>query len=417
MPSLASNLMSNSSITFRGTFSALRHRNYRLWFIGQMVSLIGTWMQGTAQGYLVYTLTGSAAFLGYVSFVSGVPTWLFTLYGGLIADMMPRRTLLIITQTVMMLLAFVMAGLVFLGWIQPWMIIVMSFLLGIANAFDAPARQAFVVELVQREDMVNAIALNGTMFNASVVVGPAVAGLTYAAFGPGWCFTINAISFIAVIVALLLMRMVPFKRVVTTISNINQLKEGLRFTLANKVLVTLIINIGMVNLLSNGMMTLLPAWAVEVLHGDVTTNGLLVSARGIGALIGGLSIAALSTYRIKGRLWLYGSFISPILMIIFALMRWLPASLIMLSLVGLGFMLVGNVSNSLVQTQTSDELRGRVMGIYTLVMFGVMPIGSLISGVVADRIGETTTIIISAVILLVVTTIIRLTNPEIQKMG
>jgi MFS family permease len=310
-----------------------------------------------------------------------------------------------------------MAGLVFLGWIQPWMIIVMSFLLGIANAFDAPARQAFVVELVQREDMVNAIALNGTMFNASVVVGPAVAGLTYAAFGPGWCFTINAISFIAVIVALLLMRMVPFKRVVTTISNINQLKEGLRFTLANKVLVTLIINIGMVNLLSNGMMTLLPAWAVEVLHGDVTTNGLLVSARGIGALIGGLSIAALSTYRIKGRLWLYGSFISPILMIIFALMRWLPASLIMLSLVGLGFMLVGNVSNSLVQTQTSDELRGRVMGIYTLVMFGVMPIGSLISGVVADRIGETTTIIISAVILLVVTTIIRLTNPEIQKMG
>jgi predicted MFS family arabinose efflux permease len=265
--------------------------------------------------------------------------------------------------------------------------------------------------------MVNAIALNGTMFNASVVVGPAVAGLTYAAFGPGWCFTINAISFIAVIVALLLMRMVPFKRVVTTISNINQLKEGLRFTLANKVLVTLIINIGMVNLLSNGMMTLLPAWAVEVLHGDVTTNGLLVSARGIGALIGGLSIAALSTYRIKGRLWLYGSFISPILMIIFALMRWLPASLIMLSLVGLGFMLVGNVSNSLVQTQTSDELRGRVMGIYTLVMFGVMPIGSLISGVVADRIGETTTIIISAVILLVVTTIIRLTNPEIQKMG
>jgi MFS family permease len=409
--------MSNSSITFRGTFSALRHRNYRLWFIGQMVSLIGTWMQGTAQGYLVYTLTGSAAFLGYVSFVSGVPTWLFTLYGGLIADMMPRRTLLIITQTVMMLLAFVMAGLVFLGWIQPWMIILLSFLLGIANSFDAPARQAFVVELVEREDLVNAIALNGTMFNASVVVGPAVAGLTYAAFGPGWCFTLNGVSFIAVIIALAFMRMVPFKRIVTTVSNISHLKEGLRFTLANKVLVTLILNIGMVNLLSNGMMTLLPAWAVEVLHGDVTTNGLLVSARGIGALIGGLSIAALSNHRIKGRLWLYGSFISPILMIIFALLHWLPASLIMLSLIGLGFMLVGNVTNALVQTQVSDELRGRVMGIYTLVMFGVMPIGSLISGVVADRIGETITIIISAVILLVVTTIIRLTNPEIQKMG
>ena len=202
MKTLTQTLPLNAS----GTFAAFRHRNYRLWFIGQLVSLIGTWMQATAQGYLLFTITGSAAYLGYIGFISGVPSWLLIMYGGLIADRMSRRKLLIITQTSMMILAFVLAGLVFLNLVQPWHILVLAFLLGVANAFDTPARQALVVDLVEKKDMTNAIAFNSTMFNAGLIIGPAAGAAIYALTGPGWCFLINGISFIAVIIALGMMR-------------------------------------------------------------------------------------------------------------------------------------------------------------------------------------------------------------------
>src|SRR5271157_4058592 len=191
----------NESARWRRTFMALKYPNYRLWFRGQMVSLFGTWMQTTAQGFLVYELTHSPRYLGYVGFAAGAPTWLLTLYGGVVADRIPRRMLLIITQSCMMVLAFILAALWFLHVVQPWHIMVLAFLLGVANSFDAPARQAFVSELVPREDLTNAIALNATMFNTATAVGPAVAGATYALFGAGWCFTINGLSFIAVLTA------------------------------------------------------------------------------------------------------------------------------------------------------------------------------------------------------------------------
>src|SRR5262245_9039549 len=175
------------------TFSAFRYRNYRLWFAGQLVSLVGTWMQTTAQGFLVFELTHSPAYLGYVGFAAGVPSWLFMLYGGVIADRVSRRNLLLMTQTGMVILAFILAALTFSGWVQPWHIIVLALGLGVANAFDAPARQAFVVEMVDREDLTNAIALNSSMFNLATVVGPAVSGLVYAWLGPAWCFTINGL--------------------------------------------------------------------------------------------------------------------------------------------------------------------------------------------------------------------------------
>ena len=191
------------------TFAALKYPNYRLWFAGQLASLVGTWMQSTAQGFLIFQLTDSPAYLGLVEFVSDIPSWVFMLYGGVIADRMPRRTLLVITQTAMLVLAFILAALTFAGLVQPWQIVLLAFLLGVAHAFDTPARQAFVLEMIEREDLGNAIALNATMFQSAVVVGPAVAGITYALLGPAWCFTINGISFIAVIVALLKMRLPP----------------------------------------------------------------------------------------------------------------------------------------------------------------------------------------------------------------
>ena len=188
------------------TFAALKHYNYRLYFIGMMVSMMGTWMQTTAQGFFIYQLTNSTTYLGLVVFIGGVPTWLFTLFGGVVADRIPRRTLIVITQTSMMVLAFILGALAFANAVQPWQILVLAFLLGVANAFDVPARMSFSLELVSREDMTNAIALNSTMQNISALVGPSVAGLTYAAFGPAWCFTINGISLIAMIIAMLLMR-------------------------------------------------------------------------------------------------------------------------------------------------------------------------------------------------------------------
>ncbi len=392
-------VMTRASRSLQRTFASLNSPNYRLWFIGQLVSLVGTWMQMTAQGYLVFELTKSPAFLGYVGFASGLPSWLFTLYGGVIADRMSRRTLMVITQSAMMILAFLLAGLVFSGQVLPWHIIAIALALGVANAFDAPARQAFVVELVDREDLTNAIALNATMFNAAVVVGPAFAAAVYALLGPAWCFTINGLSFIAVIVALLLMKLAPQTSSPKHSSALSQLKEGLRYTAAQPTIRALIVNLGMISLFGVSILTLLPAWSVNILGGDVRTNGLLLSARGIGSLVGALMIAWLGQRQPRGRVWTIGNLLMPIVLAVFAAAHWLPVS--MAAMIGLGwaFMVQANLSNSLVQTSIPDNLRGRVMGIYTLVFFGAMPLGSLLAGSGANWLGEPGIVFLCAAVL------------------
>jgi MFS family permease len=403
-------------MSWRQTFAALKYYNYRLWFIGQLVSLIGTWMQSTAQAYLVFELTKSPAYLGYVGFATGLPVWLFTLYGGVIADRMSRRTLMVITQSAMMILAFILAWLVFADKIQPWQIIVLAFLLGIANAFDAPTRQAFVVELVDREDLTNAIALNSIMFNAAVVVGPAVAGLTYAALGPAWCFTINGISFIAVIVALLFMHIQPMPLKERRTSAITELKEGLRYVASHQTIRALIGSQAVVSLFGIGFVVLFPAWAVTVLGGDVTTNGLMLSARGLGAMIGGLMIAALGRYRSKGKLWTLGSFMMPVFMIVFAFVRWIPLSLATLVILGWSFMVLLNTNNALVQLNITDNLRGRVMGLLSLAFFGFMPLGSLLAGSLADVVTEPVTVVFSALVLLGFAVFVWFRLPAVRKL-
>jgi len=384
----------------RETFISLRHPNYRLWFAGQMVSLFGTWMQMTAQGFLVYELTGSPAYLGYVGFAAGMPSWLFTLYGGVVADRIPRRRLLIITQSAMMLLAFTLAYLTFSGLVQPWHIVLMAFLLGVANAFDAPARQAFTIELVGRQDLTNAIALNATMFNTAMIVGPALGGIIYALAGAAWCFVINAISFVAVIGALALMRFDRALAVEKNGSAAGGLREGLRYVVRTPSVRGLILSLGAFAFFGIGIVTLIPAWSVEVLGGTAATNGLLLSARGVGSLIAGLMIAALGRYQIKGRLLTLGSFAMALALLAFAAARLLPLSLLAFAAVGWGFMLIINTVNALVQNQVPDALRGRVMGIYVLVFFGMTPIGSLAAGVAAAAFGEPITVALTAVLLL-----------------
>jgi predicted MFS family arabinose efflux permease len=401
---------------WRQTFAALKYPNYRLWFIGQLVSLAGTWMQSAAQGYLIYQITKSPVYLGYVSFASGIPTWLFTLYGGVIADRMSRRALMIITQTSMMILAFILAALTFTGVVQPWHILLLAFLLGIAQAFDAPARQAFVLEMVEREDLTNALALNATMFNSAVAVGPAVGGLTYAAFGPGWCFTLNGLSFIAVIVALALMKLKALAPVGRRGSPMLELREVLRYVVHHHYIGVLIAMIGVSGLFGASLFSLFPAWAVAVLHGNETTNGLLLSARGVGALIGALFIASLGRFRFKGRVLTVGTFAFPILMLVFSALRWLPFSLLSLVAVGFAQILTFNLINALVQTQAEDRYRGRVMGVYSLVFFGSMPIGALVAGAIAQQTNEQLAVVLGASVLLVSAVLLWVFIPRIRRL-
>ena len=378
------------------------------------MSLFGTWMQRTAQAYLIFDLTKSSIYLGYVGFAYGLPSWIFMLYGGAIADRFPRRSILLIAQISMMILAFILAGLTITGLVLPWHIVLLAFLLGCANAFDAPARQAFVIELVDSSDLTNAIALNSSMINSAMVIGPAVAGLTYAAFGPAWCFIINGITFIAVIVALLFMKLKAFTPVDKQVSIMLEIKDGLVFAVKKPIIRTLIINLGVLSLAGLGFVTLLPVWAVEILGGDATTNGYLHTARGIGALSGALLIAAIGQLYSKGKLFTVGTIVMPVFLLIFSFTRLLPASFITLIGVGWGFMVMVNLSNTIVQMNLTDNLRGRVMGIFTFTFFGLMPIGSLVNGALADLLGAARTIQINASILFVAAIMLILFFPFIR---
>jgi MFS family permease len=399
---------------FMEAFASFGHRNYRLWFTGQAASLVGTWMQLTTQGFLVFQLTHSPAFLGYVGFASGAPVWLFTLLGGVVSDRMPLRRLLLITQTMMMILAFILAALTFFGHIQPWHIVLLAFGLGVANAFDAPARQAFVIELVGRKDLGNAIALNATMFNLGTAIGPAVAGVVYAILGPAWCFTVNGISFIAVILALLMMRLEMQTPRVRTGTALDDLKDGLRYVVSHPTIRILITVTTVTTIFGMGFAVLLPAWAVKILGGDSTTNGFLQSARGFGSLIGALTIASLARIKIKGKLLTLGSILFPVLLLVWSTIRWLPLSLLMLVGIGWSTMLVLNISNILGQLQVPDQLRGRVMSIYTLGFMGMFPLSALLSGTIAEMIGEPTTVALGALVTITFGALLWLCVPRLR---
>ena len=400
----------------RGTFTALKHPNFRLWFIGQLVSLVGTWMQITAQGYLVFDLTHSPAYLGYVGFANGIPIFILTLYGGVVADRVPRRILLIITQAYMMLLAAILATLVFTNLIQPWHIILLAFMSGIGNSFDAPARQAFVVELVGHDDLTNAIALNASMFTTANAVGPAVAGITYAAFGPAWCFTLNGISFLAVILALALMHIKPIVYDTVRKSAVHAMSEALHFVSKKRTIILLLATVLVVGMFGMSLASLMPVWAVDVLNGDVKTNGWLLSARGLGSLMGALTVAAFSARAVRGKLWTAGSFMLPGLMLLFSFMHIVPISLAVMVMVGWAFMTILNTSNALVQLRVTDALRGRVMGLYSLVFMGAMPLGTLILAWLAEQVSAPFAVWVASGVLACYFIIIWFRFPEVRKL-
>lgn len=400
----------NKKFFWHKTFLALNYPNYKLWFFGQLVSLFGSWMQTTAQGFFIYELTHSSAYLGYVGFATGLPTWIFMLYAGVIADRVSRKKTLLITQTAMMILAFILASLTFLKIVQPWHIICLAAGMGIANAFDAPARQAFVRELVEPEALTNAIALNSAMFNTAIALGPAMGGIIYAALGPGWCFVINGITFIAVISALARMKIVFSFLKNTVNSPFEDLKQGIKYTIRHPTIRFLILTIAIMALFGVTFVTLLPAWAVKILHGDARTNGYLQTARGLGALTSALFIASLGIFNFKGKLLTIGTFLFPVFTILFTTSNNFILSIIFLFGAGMSQILIMNLSNSLVQLQVEEGVRGRVMGIYTFIFFGLLPFGALLIGTVAQIFSERSAILIAGSITLIYATLLYLLN-------
>lgn len=401
-----------------GTFGSFKFRNYKLWFVGQATSLLGTWMQTAAQQYLIYELTGSSAFVGTVSFVSGIPSWIFMLFAGTVADRMSKRRLMIVTQTGMMILAFILAALVFAGIITPTWILALAFLLGLLNAFDAPARQAFVSELVDREHLSNAIAMNSLMFNLGTALGPAISGFVYYLFRPGWCFTINGISFVAVIIALSMM-VFPNEKLKPTKAEISpflQLKEGFRFVWENKQIRYLIFMLAVTTLFSSAVVTLFPAWSKIYLGGDERLFGFMMSARGVGAIFSAFLIATLGNTKFKSKILYANYFIFPLIIVCFTFIRSQIFSLLVLLMFGFSLILLFNLTNALVQENTPNHLRGRVMGIYSFAFFGLMPVGSLWIGFVARYTSEQTSMLIAAGVSFVVALAMSIFAPKFREM-
>jgi MFS family permease len=385
-------------VIWRDTFAALKHRNYRLFFIGQLISLIGTWMQATAQGWLVYQLTGSKVLLGTVAAVGSLPMLLLSVWGGSVADRHSKRTVIFYTQTGMMLLAFGFAALVGSGRIQPWHILVLAALGGVAMAFDMPARQAFVVEMTSHEDLMNAVSLNSSIFNGARVVGPAVAGFLMAHAGMTWCFILNGLSFIAVMAGLLMMRLPKFVPPTKPRSAGRHILEGFAYVAGHRRLRILLLLFGVVGVFGWSYAVLLPAYATDILHVGESGYGVLLSANGCGALLGALTVATYGR-RVKPRLLILGGlWLFSAMLVLLAVVRWYPLVLACLAVGGWGMLLYFSTTNTLIQSSVSQVMRGRVMGIWALVFGGMMPVGGIESGFLSHAVGVPWTITVGALI-------------------
>ena len=369
----------------------MQHRNFQLFIAGQLISLIGTWMQTTAQLWLVYRLTGSAALLGIFGFASQVPMLFLSFLGGYLGDHYNRHRGVVATQTVSMVLAFVLAALTLTGRIQgwhgAWVVIAIAFMLGTVNAFDVPIRQAFLVQMVGKEDLPNAIALNSSIFNGARVVGPAIAGFTVAWIGEGWCFFLNGVSFVAVIVALLMMRIAKTEIKASDESPLQSLVQGFRFAMSDLPIRSTLLLLSVLSLFGLQYSVFMPIYAQDILKGNARTLGLLMSAAGVGAVLGALHFAARTNYRGLARWIAATSTTTAVGILIFSGAKSFWLCVIVLFVVGFAATSQMAATNTLVQNRVPDELRSRVMAVYATMFMGVQPIGALIAGGVAKRIG------------------------------
>jgi MFS family permease len=381
-------------------FRALQHRNFQLFIAGQLVSLIGTWMQSTAQLWLVYKLTNSAALLGVFGFANQVPILFLASIGGYVGDRYNRHLGVIWTQTAAMVLAFLLAALTLAQVIQVWHLITIAFLVGIVNAFDVPIRQAFLVQMVGKEDLPNAIALNSSIFNGARVVGPAIAGLAIVWIHEGWCFFLNGVSFLAVIGALLAMRIPKTEPKRADESPFRTFIEGFRFAMSDRPVRAALLLLSLLSLLGLQYSVVLPIFAKDILHRGAGGFGLLMSFAGVGAVLGALHFAARTDYKELAKWIAATSTICAICLIVFSESKIFWLSSMVLVVVGFAATSQMAATNTLIQIRVPDELRGRVMAVYATMFMGVQPIGALLAGVIAKKIGAPYTLTIFGVLVL-----------------
>lgn len=411
----------NSKPTFFDRFAALRalrHRNFRLYFSGQGLSVIGTWVQRIALTWLVYRLTNSALLLGIVGFSSQIPILIITPLAGVLADRLDKHKILLYTQSLSMLQAFVLAFLVLFHWIQVWEIILLSLIIGTIDALDMPTRQSFMVEMVgnDREALGNAIAMNSSMVNTARLIGPAIAGVLIAAVGEGWCFLLNAISYIAVIVSLLRMDVIPRKIPAKKKETFNELKEGFQYAFGFPPIKAILLLLALVSFMGTPIRILAPVFVKNFFNGGVDLFGFLMGASGLGALSGALFLMNRKSVLGLGRLISYAAGAFAIGLIAFALSHILTVSLIFMFITGLGMMIQLAGSNTLLQTIVEDDKRGRVMSLYAMAFRGMAPFGSLLAGAAAGLIGAPMTLVIGGAICLAGSIYFFVHLPEMRKL-
>jgi MFS family permease len=385
---------SNSKLT-RG---ALRHRNYQLFFAGQGLSLVGTWMQRIAVSWLVYRLTGSAFLLGFVGFAGQIPTFIFASFAGVLIDRSSRYRILLVTQILATVQSALLAVLTLTGQIAVWHIFLLSLSLGIINAFDMPARQSFVVDMVEgKEDLPNAIALNSMMVNGARLVGPALAGIAVAAFGEGFCFLLNALSFVTIIFALLAMKIKQVERKPSTAHPWHDLKEGYRYAFGFAPIRYLLLLLGLMSIMGMPFQVLMPVFVKDVLHGGPHTLGFLMGTLGVGALVTAGYLASRKSVLGLGRVTVVACLVFGLGLIAFSRSHQIIFSYIAIFFVGSGMMGTMTSCNTIIQTVVDDEKRGRVMGFYTMAIMGMAPFGSLMAGSLASHIGAPNTVIVGGI--------------------
>jgi MFS family permease len=388
-----------------------------MFFAGQLTSLIGTWMQTVAQAWLVYRLTHSAALLGIVSFASQFPSFVLSPIAGAVADVYPRRHTMIVLQTAMMLLAFPLAILTLANRIQIWEIVVLSILLGFVNAFDIPVRQSFVAEMVGREDLINAIALNSSMMNGARIIGPAIAGILVVLIGEGWCFLINGFSYVAVIVVLMFITSGNTRPHEHQGSAMKSVIEGFQFAFQTKPIFALLLLLGLVNLVGMPYTVLMPIFADTILHGGPKALGILMGATGCGALIGAMTLAGRREARGLGTWVVFACAGFGTSLIFFSLSQRFVLSTLLLLPVGFSVMVHMASSNTLIQSMVPDRLRGRVMGFYSMMFVGMAPFGGLLAGLVANQFGAPLAVTMGGVLCIAGAVAFRAYLPKIRAEG
>ncbi|MGD1152680.1 MAG: MFS transporter [Syntrophales bacterium] len=407
---------SSNEITAKFILRALHHRNYRLFFGGQSISLVGTWMQQIAMSWLVYRLTNSALLLGLVSFSSQIPVFLFASIAGVYADRWNRHRMLVATQTLSMIQALTLAFLALTGTIHVWQIIALSIFIGVINAFDMPTRQSFIVQIVDKaEDLGNAIALNSFMFNGARLIGPAIAGILIGFLGEGICFLINGLSYVGIIIALLAIKVQKRKKAAHASRLWQDLKEGYSYAFGFAPIRYILLQLGLMSFMGMSYAVLMPVFAKDILHGGPHTLGFLMAASGIGALTGSVYLASRQTILGLGRLIAYASVIFGMGIIAFSLSKILIVSLSMMFLTGFGMIVQIASSNTILQSIVEEDKRGRLMSIYTTAIIGMAPIGNLFAGALASWIGAPNTLILSGLSCIIGSLFFIMKLPHIRK--